>query len=441
MSLLEPLQSCCIPSPPIKLLWSTTYTVLLSLCSWNPQGFTSFPRMQVAEIANEFSVTVEGRHPQNGARVLRISTPHGVIHTPAFMPVGTYAVVRYATPEQLRSCGAQIILGGNTYHMVCHPGLDVIQAAGGMHRFMGWNGPMLTDSGGFQVFSLSRKDKGCRIDDDGAEFRDPLSGKAVRLNPESSIEAQKVLGADIIMAFDQCTPDDATRDFAETALARTHRWLERSKEQYLQDPFSAYGFRQALFGIVQGGAFRDLRIQSAEFVVSQELDGVAIGGESIGYNMERSLEILSWIRDLLPLDKPRYTMGVGLSPQDLIDVTASGVDLFDCVAPTRNARHGSLYSGRVVRVGGWLQWESTEPNGRIDIGKAQYAGDKDPISDDCTCATCSSHSRAYLHYLYKTKSMAYQYLSSIHNLTVMESVCREIRDCVANSAADSADER
>jgi queuine tRNA-ribosyltransferase len=386
--------------------------------------------MRVETIRNDFTSLVEARHSQNSARVLCISTPHGIIHTPAFMPVGTYAVVKFATPELLKSIGVQIILGGNTYHMMSNPGLTVIEDAGGMHRFMGWSGPMLTDSGGFQVFSLSRRKNTCRIYDDGAEFQDPLSGKTVRLTPESSIEAQRVLGSDIIMALDQCTPDEASHDFAQKALDRTHQWLRRSQMQHVQRPLSVYGLRQALFGIVQGGAFRDLRLQSAEYVVNQELDGVAIGGESIGYNMERTMEILSWVQALLPRDKPRYSMGVGLSPQDLVDVVSAGIDIFDCVAPTRNARHGSLYSGRIARAGDWLCWESSERNGRIDIGKAQYAHDQRPISEDCTCITCSNHSRSYVHYLFKTKSLAYQYLSSIHNLSTMEQVCAEIRKCI-----------
>jgi len=389
--------------------------------------------MQISGIQNEFSVAVKRRHPRNGARLLSISTPHGIIDSPTFMPVGTYAVVRYAMPDLLRSIGVQIILGGNTFHMICQPGLEIMRATGGMHHFMGWDGPMLTDSGGFQVFSLSRKDNACRIDEDGAMFRDPASGAPVRLTPESSIDAQKVLGADIIMAFDQCTPDEATRSFAEAALARTHRWLERSLARHQEQPCSAYGRRQALFGIVQGGAFRDLRLQSAEFVIGKQLDGVAIGGESIGYKMERTLEILAWLEDLLPVEKPRYTMGVGLSPQDLIDVTAAGVDIFDCVAPTRNARHGSLYSGKVCRQGDWLTWKSEEPNGRIDIGKAQYAQDTRPISEGCGCPTCARHSRAYLHYLFKAKSIAYQFLSSVHNLNTMEDICREIRQCIQNA--------
>jgi queuine tRNA-ribosyltransferase len=383
---------------------------------------------------NTFGAQVLARHSENMARVVRLRTPHGEVLTPCFMPVGTHAAVSALTPDALRSAGVGMILGGNTYHMICSPGLEVIRAVGGMHPFMGWDGPMLTDSGGYQIFSLSQEGGYCKVDDEGARFKDPNSGRPIRMTPASSIDAQKVIGADIIMAFDQCTTDSADRVLVEAAMRRTHDWLVLSREQHERDPDSAYGRRQALFGIIQGGPFPDLRRQSAEFVVAQDLDGVAIGGESIGHNMPRTLEILEWVRPLLPVDKPRYTMGVGLGPQDLIDVVAAGADMFDCVAPTRNARHGGLYCGRIVRQGGWVRWESDEPNARINLNNARFARDVRPPMEGCGCTTCRLHSRAYLRFLLKSRAISYYALASIHNVHVMQDVCRAMRECIAGGS-------
>src|SRR5580704_1224024 len=286
---------------------------------------------------NDFDTQLVKKHANLPARVTKITTPHGEIMTPAFMPVGTRAYVNFMTPADLIASGSQIILGGNTYHMLCSPGMDIIQAAGGMHKFMSWNKPMLTDSGGFQVFSLSKNGKICKIDYDGAHFKHPISGKMIDLPPKTSIQAQKIIGADIIMAFDECTPEQGGRDAALAAMERTHRWLYESIEVHQKNPNSAYGFKQALFGIIQGGSFLDLREQSARFILDANLDGIAIGGEIIGFDMQKTVEVLDFICPLLPDDKTRYTMGVGLHPKDLIDVVARGVDIFDCVAPTRNA--------------------------------------------------------------------------------------------------------
>jgi queuine tRNA-ribosyltransferase len=370
------------------------------------------------------------QHATSPARVMKMNTPHGEVLTPAFMPVGTRAYLNYMTPADLVGTSSQIILGGNTYHMLCSPGMEVLQAAGGMHKFMGWNKPMLTDSGGFQVFSLSRNGKICKIDENGARFKHPITGKLLHLTSESSIEAQKIIGADIIMAFDECTPENGGREAALQAMDRTHRWLLQSIDIHTKNPTSAYGFRQALFGIIQGGSHRDLREQSTQFIVNNPLDGIAIGGEVIGFDMQKTAEVIDWVRPLLPDNKIRYTMGVGLKPQDLIDVVAKGIDIFDCVGPTRNARHGSLYSGTVVKKDNWLAFESEEDNGRILIKKSKYAKDDTPIMAGCECHTCLNYSKAYLHYLFKDKSVAYSHLACIHNIHVMQDVCRQMRELI-----------
>jgi queuine tRNA-ribosyltransferase len=376
---------------------------------------------------NSYQSELIKKHSANDARVMRMTTPHGEVTTPAFMPVGTRAMLNYLTPTDLHQTGSEIILGGNTYHMLCTPGMEVIQAIGGMHKFMNWDKTMLTDSGGFQVLSLSKNGAICKIDEEGARFKHPNTGKIIRLNSQTSIQAQKIIGADIIMAFDQCTPETGGREAALSALDRTHRWLILSKEEHDKNPNSAYGFRQALFGIIQGGSFRDLREQSTEFVLQQELDGIGIGGEVIGFDMPKTCEIIDWVRPMLPENKIRYTMGVGLNPQDLIDVVAKGIDIFDCVAPTRNARHGTLYCGSVVERDGWLAFESEE-KGRILIKKAIYAKDDSPIMPNCECYTCENFSRAYLHYLFKEGLIAYFHLASIHNVHVMQHVCKRMQE-------------
>src|SRR5215204_6101600 len=271
---------------------------------------------------NIFHSKLIKKHSQTNARVMQMQTPHGEVLSPAFMPVGTRAFVNHMSPEDLADSGSQIILGGNTYHMLCSPGLEVLRSNGGMHKFMSWDKAMLTDSGGFQVFSLSKNSKICTIDHHGAHFKHPISGDVVHLTPQLSIKAQKIIGADIIMAFDECTPEKGGRAAALAAMDRTHRWLMESKETHANTPNSEYGYRQALFGIIQGGSFRDLREQSAEHILAAELDGIAIGGEVIGFDMQKTVEIINWLRPMLPEPKIRYTMGVGLNPQDLIDIVA-----------------------------------------------------------------------------------------------------------------------
>lgn len=382
---------------------------------------------------NDFKTEVIRVHPHTKARVTRISTPHGDFVTPVFMPVGTRAGVNNLMPSELLATGSQIILGGNTYHMLCAPGMKVIEQAGGMHRFMGWHGPMLTDSGGFQVFSLSKNKEICQIDEIGAHFKLPESDRIIHMTPEMSLETQKIIGADIIMAFDQCTPDHCTESEVQHIMVRTHRWLKQSISYHQQNPCSRYGAKQALFGIIQGGIYENLRCESAAFVASMDTDGIAIGGETIGFDMEKTVTILRWINGYLPENKARYTMGVGMSPQDLLDVVAEGIDMFDCVAPTRNARHGALYCGEVRNKGKWLEFASEYEGERIQIKKACFAEDLRPIMPGCSCSTCKNHSRSFLHHLFKQKSNMFTALASIHNIHVMQEVCAKMRDFILAS--------
>ncbi len=380
-------------------------------------------------MANTFKTGLVKKHSSNFARSVKVTTPHGEFVTPCFMPVGTRAFVNLMSPQDLTTSGSQIILGGNTYHMLCSPGLEIIESLGGMHKMMNWNKPMLTDSGGFQVLSLSKNSEICKIKDDGAHFKHPVTGKIVRMTPQSSIEAQKIIGADIIMAFDQCTADDITEAAAKIIMDKTHRWLLESKEVFEKNTNSAYGLKQALFGIIQGSCFENLRKQSAEFIVKANCDGIAIGGESVGFDMKKTAEIINWIRDILPDEKVRYTMGVGLHPQDLIDVVELGIDIFDCVAPTRNARHGTLYHSFAVKNNDWVKLENySEASGKLIIKKSMYAKDDRPILENCTCTTCKNYSRGYLHFLFKSNSPAYHALACTHNIHVMHQTCDVMRE-------------
>lgn len=382
---------------------------------------------------NTFSCEVLYKHAHSNARVTRVTTPHGEFITPVFMPVGTRAGVNNMTPLELQAAGSQIILGGNTYHMLCAPGMEVIKKAGGMHPFMGWHGPMLTDSGGFQIFSLSKNKEICTIDEEGAHFKLPGSKGLIHMTPELSLETQKIIGADIIMAFDQCTPDGGTKEEVRHIMARTHRWLTQSVRYHQQHPQSYYGKQQALFGIIQGGIFEDLRRESAEFVASMETEGIAIGGETIGFDMQTTIEVIEWVRKYLPEHKSRYTMGVGMSPQDLIEVVAQGIDMFDCVAPTRNARHGALYCGKIVSEGTWLRFSSEYEHERIQIKKSCFAEDFSPIMEDCSCYTCQNYTRSYLHHLFKKKANMFTALASIHNVQVLHDVCDKMRHIIINA--------
>ncbi len=343
------------------------------------------------------------------------TTPHGEIHTPVFMPVGTHASIKSVNPKDLEDIKAQVILANN-YHLFLRPGSDLIAKLGGLHSFMNWDHPILTDSGGFQVWSLGQEKAGlARITPDGVEFRSHLDGSTHFLSPEIAVNSEVKLGADIIMAFDQCTKDDAKKDEAAAALELTNNWLLRSiKEWQKHDPK-----KQALFGIIQGALHEDLRREAAQFVIAQNTPGIALGGETIGYNMTGTKEVIDWIADLLPENKPRYTMGLGLKPSDVLAAITLGIDMFDCVAPTRLARNGALYTGKVTLKNDEYCFESSYPNERINIGNKEFKVDTDPLDPDCDCSTCKNFTRAYLHHLFKSKELLYYSLASIHNLRMM----------------------
>jgi queuine tRNA-ribosyltransferase len=350
---------------------------------------------------NDFIYTLFYRDPNSRARAGVFTTPHGEIPLPAFAPVGTQATVKTVSPEELEDAGATLILS-NTYHLYLRPGADVIARLGGLHPFMGWSHPILTDSGGFQVFSLQGMR---RVDEDGVTFRSHLDGSEHRFTPESAIAVQEELGADIIMCFDECaSPLD--REYSRQAMERTHRWAERCREAQARSD-------QALFGIVQGGVFPELRQESAHFLTTLDFAGYAIGGLSVGETKEQMHAILDVVTPLLPQDKPRYLMGVG-SPEDLFEGVSRGVDLFDCVLPTRVARNGGLLTSK----------------GRINLRNAQYAEDPAPIEEGCDCYTCRRFSRAYVRHLLKANEVFGLRLATVHNVRFMLRLMGQIRQSV-----------
>ncbi len=346
-----------------------------------------------------FELLVEDRHSQ--ARAGLIHTPHGDIPTPVFAPVGTQATVKTLTPADLHKLGATLILS-NTYHLYLRPGADLIAAFGGLHRFMQWPGPILTDSGGFQVFSLAGLRK---IDEDGVTFRSHLDGSEHRFTPEKVIAIQEQLGADIIMAFDECPPPD---DYAYNveALQRTHHWAERCLAAQRRTD-------QALYGIVQGGIFADLRGQSAEFLAALDFPGYGIGGLSVGESKAEMHAMLELLHPLLPRHKPRYLMGVG-SPEDLFECVARGIDQFDCVLPTRIARNGAVFTRQ----------------GRVNLRNARFTADQEPLEADCRCYTCRTFSRAYLRHLIVANEILALRLTTLHNLHFMLETMRRIRQSI-----------
>ena len=338
---------------------------------------------------------------QGRARAGCLHTPHGSLLTPLFAPVGTQATVKALTPAQLQEIGASLILA-NTYHLYLRPGDELISQAGGLHSFMNWPASLLTDSGGYQVFSLAANRT---IDSDGVTFKSHIDGSTHRLTPEKSISIQENLGADIIMAFDECAPP-SDRSYNELALARTHAWARRSQAAHTRSD-------QALFGIVQGGIFPDLREQSATFLRQLDLPGYAIGGLSVGESKEEMHAVLELLDGLLPEDKPRYLMGVG-TPEDLINGVLRGIDIFDCVLPTRLARHNAAMTR----------------TGRLNLVNAAFSRDFTPIEAGCQCYTCQNFSRAYLRHLIIAKEMLSATLLSIHNLSTMLQLSRDLRQAV-----------
>ncbi len=336
------------------------------------------------------------------ARRGQITFPRGTIETPAFMPVGTYGTVKAMTPEELEDLGAEIILG-NTFHLMLRPGTEIIREHGDLHDFMHWNRPILTDSGGFQVFSLAQMRK---ITESGVTFRSPVNGDTIVMTPESSMQVQRELGSDIVMIFDECTPYPATHTEARESMELSLRWAKRSKTAHADNP-------AALFGIVQGGMYDDLRRQSAEALKMLGFDGYAIGGLSVGEPKEKREQVLNTTTPLLPEDKPRYLMGVG-KPADIVEAVKRGIDMFDCVIPTRNARNAHIFT----------RW------GTLRLRNAQYQHDTRPIDEHCGCYTCQHYSRAYLRHLDKCGEILGARLNTLHNLYYYQDLMRDIRQAI-----------
>lgn len=340
---------------------------------------------------------------QSGARLGRVHTPHGIIDTPAFMPVGTQATVKTMSPEELKSMDAHIILS-NTYHLFLRPGHGIVKQAGGLHKFMNWDRPILTDSGGFQVFSLSEMRK---ISEEGVHFRSHLNGDKLFISPEVAMEIQNALGSDIMMAFDECPPYPAEYKYVKESAERTSRWAEKCLKAH------ARPYDQALFGIVQGGMFEDLRIQSAKDLTSMDFPGYAIGGLSVGEPKHLMYEVLNYTVPHLPFNKPRYLMGVG-SPDALVEGAIRGVDMFDCVLPTRIARNGTTMTS----------------SGRLVIRNAKFAEDFGPLDPNCSCYTCKNYSRAYIRHLLKADETFGIRLTTYHNLHFLLQLMRDVRQAI-----------
>lgn len=341
---------------------------------------------------------------QSGARAGLFHTPHGVIHTPIFAPVGTQATVKALRPKDLQELGSELILS-NTYHLYLRPGDELIRDQGGLHQFMAWENPILTDSGGFQVFSLSSRRE---LDENGVDFRSHLDGSSHRFTPEKCIRIQENLGADIIMVLDECPPPD-DYEYVKESLTRTHHWAERCRAAQQRSD-------QALFGIVQGGIFPDLREESARFLIGLDFPGYAIGGLSVGESKKEMYAALDILKPVLPVEKPRYLMGVGAA-DDLVNGVMRGIDIFDCVLPTRLARHGA------AMVAG----------GRLNMNNSQYAQDAQPIDAGCKCYTCQNFSRAYIRHLVKTNEILGHVLLSTHNIHFLTQLMRELRQAIIDN--------
>lgn len=350
-------------------------------------------------------VTFEITHicKQSGARTGILHTPHGDVETPMFMPVGTQATVKFVSPEELKDLGSGVVLA-NTYHLWLRPGEDIVDQAGGVQKFMNYKGPMLTDSGGFQVFSLADQRK---ITEEGVTFKNTLNGDTLFLSPEKSIQIQNKIGADIMMSFDECIPYPATREYVEKSTERTLRWALRGKQAHSRPE------EQALFGIVQGGDHEDLRRYCAEKLIEMDFPGYAIGGTSVGEDKETMYRMVKWASDALPFDKPRYLMGVG-AVNDLLEAVSRNVDMCDCVLPTRIARHGTLMTSE----------------GRISIRKAIYKNDFTPLDPECDCYTCRNYTKAYLNHLQRTNEGFGTRLMSIHNLRFLVKLMEDARKAI-----------
>lgn len=357
----------------------------------------------------EFQFHLQAKDDNSQARLGRMVTPHGEVATPVFVPVGTQGTVKSLTPEDLVEIGIQIMLG-NTYHLHLRPGQEVIRKLGGLHRFIHWERPLLTDSGGYQVYSLAALRK---VSEEGVTFRSHLDGSELFLSPEKSVEIQEALGADIIMALDECIPYPATYGYAQYSTELTGRWARRCLAAKRND-------QQALFAVVQGGMFPQLRENSARELVAMGFDGYALGGLSVGESKEALFAVVDHTLPLLPEEKPRYLMGVG-KPEDLVQAVARGVDLFDCVLPTRNARNGMLFTSF----------------GRLLIKHQEYADDERPVDPDCSCYTCRNYSRAYLRHLFLAQEILSPRLNTIHNLSYYNKLIEEMRGAISRGEFSS----
>jgi len=342
------------------------------------------------------------------ARRGRLLFERGVVETPAFMPVGTYGTVKGMRPEQVAETGAQILLG-NTFHLMLRPGVDIIRAHGDLHDFMNWPGPILTDSGGFQVFSLGDLRK---ITEQGVHFRSPVNGDKVFLGPEESMAVQRALGSDIVMIFDECTPYPADHDVARASMELSLRWARRSRDAHGDSS-------SALFGIVQGGMYPDLRVASLQGLLGIGFDGYAIGGLSVGEPHEERVRVLDALDPVMPADKPRYLMGVG-TPEDIVEAVRRGVDMFDCVMPTRNARNGHLFTS----------------SGVVRLRNARFRADPAPLDEECDCYTCRNYSRAYLHHLDKCNEILGSHLNTVHNLRYYQRLMAGLREAIEQERLD-----
>jgi len=379
---------------------------------------------------NMFKFEIITKDKKSKARVGRITTAHGIIETPAFVPVGTKGTVKGLTPQDLREAEVQILFG-NTYHLHLRPGENIVKKFGGLAKFMSWNGPTITDSGGFQVFSLGQvkiklteegegtEVKVVNIKDDGVAFRSHIDGSKHLFTPEVSIEIQKKLGADLILAFDECAPHPSAHEYTKEAMERTHKWALRSLKASQGKQY--HPWQQALYGIIQGGIYRDLREESAKFISKLDFDGIAIGGVSVGESKKEMRQAIDWSYPFLPENKPRHLLGIG-EIDDIFDVIERGMDTFDCVIPTRFGRYGIVFVG--------------SPEGniknrfRLDINKTIYAKDENPISKDCLCYVCTNFTRGYIHHLFRAQELLAYRLASYHNMFFINNLVKEIRKSI-----------
>ena len=380
--------------------------------------------------AKDFKLEIIAKDKKSKARVGKIITVHGIIETPAFVPVGTKATVKGLTPQDLREAEVQILFG-NTYHLHLRPGEDLIKDFGGLAKFMSWGGPTITDSGGFQVFSLGQlkmklmeegegiEVKVVNIKDDGVMFRSHIDGSKHLFTPEISIEIQKKLGADLILAFDECAPQPSTYEYSKEAMERTHRWAIRSLKASKLKQY--HPWKQALYGIIQGGIYKELREESAKFISDLDFDGIAIGGVAVGESKKEMRQAVEWSYPFLPENKPRHLLGIG-EIDDIFDVIEGGMDTFDCVIPTRFGRYGIMFIGPSEG--------NVKNRFRLDINKVIYSKDKNPVSKNCLCYVCKNFTRAYVHHLFRAQELLAYRLASYHNMFFINNLVKEIRKSI-----------